>query len=47
MFREGLSELSYVPTESKITPHAVLFGHSKDDVMRRVAKQIQHKIQQL
>lgn len=43
----GIKEINYLPTQSKITPHAVLFGHNKDDVMKKVLQQIQRKIPQL
>lgn len=37
-------ESSFTPSQPNITPHYVLFGHTKEDVLKKVLQQIQHKI---
>ena len=42
-----LDSLGFIPTQPKITPHYVLFGHSKEDILKKVLQQLQHKFKEM
>ncbi len=37
-------QYKYIPSQPNITPHYMLFGHNKDDVLKKVLQQINQKI---
>lgn len=37
-------QYKYIPSQPNITPHYLLFGHSKQDVLKKVLQQINQKI---
>lgn len=49
MRAESESKLSsdqykYIPSQPNITPHYLLLGHNKDDVLKKVLQQINQKM---
>ena len=42
-----LDSLGFIPSQPKITPHYVLFGHSKEDILKKVLQQLQHKFKEM
>jgi len=39
--------INYIPVQPIITPHYMLFGHDKEDILKKVLKQLQHKFKDL
>jgi len=41
---QSSNDFDYLPTQPNITPHYILFGHNKEDILKKVLQQINHKI---
>lgn len=37
-------QYKYIPSQPNITPHYMLFGHNKNDVLKKVLQQINQKM---
>lgn len=45
--RLSSDQYKYIPSQPNITPHYMLFGHNKEDVLKKVLQQINQKMKWL
>lgn len=42
--RLNIDKYNYIPSQPNITPHYLLFGHNKEDILKKVLQQINQKV---
>jgi hypothetical protein len=44
---QRVESVNFVPVQPNITPHYMLFGHNKEEILKKVLQQLHHKFKDI